>query len=457
MKVPKLAVKLVTLLIIIAMLSPGFALPSAHAQGNVLTFIDEADSYVIQSHPRTNYGYKTYLTVDNDPLTRTYIRFNVSGLNGAAVSSAHLRLYSLYDSKSGFSVWKVDNNNWSETTLKFKNAPALNTEVQKIGAFITNQWLDLDVTGSVLGDGQITYALTNPNYNAFTVASRERSGGIYAPQLVLTTGSGSVPPPPTVAPTAAPTQPPAPTPTQPPAPAPTATPPPSTQPMPVGVSGSWKLIFDDEFNGSSLDGSKWITGFPWGQTSTTTPLLYYRPENVVVSNGTVKLIAKKESYQGKTYTSGIITTSGKFTHKYGFMEARLKVPAGQGLWPAFWNLPPDGKWPPEIDMMEILGNAPSTVHLHYHYGSGSDFGTSYTGPNFSTGFHTFAVDWEPDAITWYVDGVQRNKFTNTSAIAAEQMYLLLNLQVGGSWPGDPNSSTPFPSQYEIDYVRVWQK
>ncbi len=263
-------------------------------------------------------------------------------------------------------------------------------------------------------------------------------------------------------PTSQPTSRPTATPTKNPTAVPTSTsvpttPPPSSNPMPNGVPGSWKLIFDDEFNGSSLDSSKWITGFPWGQTSTTTPLLYYRPENVVVSNGTVKLIAKKEAYQGKSYTSGIITTSGKFTHQYGFMEARLKVPAGQGMWPAFWNLPPGGKWPPEIDMMEILGHDTTNVELHYHYGSGSDFGGHYRGPDFAAGFHTFAVDWEPDAITWYVDGVQRNKFTNTSSISAEKMYLIFNLQVGGSWPGNPDSSTPFPSQYEIDYVRVWQK
>ncbi len=127
----------------------------------------------------------------------------------------------------------------------------------------------------------------------------------------------------------------------------------------------------------------------------------------------------------------------------------------------FWTLPPEGKWPPEIDAMEILGHDTVTTHMTYHWagssGGDSQSGGTYTGPDFAAGFHVFAVSWEPGAIRWYVDGVERRAaFTDTSAIAAEPMYLLLNLQVGGSWPGSPDSTTSVPADYVIDYVRVWQ-
>jgi beta-glucanase (GH16 family) len=144
------------------------------------------------------------------------------------------------------------------------------------------------------------------------------------------------------------------------------------------------------------------------------------------------------------------------------MEMRAKVPKGKGLWPAFWALPPEGKWPPEIDVMEVLGHQTNTVHLHYHYndstGTHRNSGGAYTGPDLAADWHTYAVSWEPGAIRWYVDGVERRAaFTDARYIAAEPMYLLLNLQVGGSWPGSPDVTTPFPSDFEIDYVRIYQR
>jgi beta-glucanase (GH16 family) len=248
-------------------------------------------------------------------------------------------------------------------------------------------------------------------------------------------------------------------PTSPPTQAPTQAPQTAAQSndasQPNGVAGDWKLLFDDEFEGTSLDSSHWITAFPWGRTSTTTPQLIYRSKNVTVSDGTLQLIAQKQSYQGYPFTSGIVTTSGKFSYRYGLVEIRARVPAGRGLWPAFWSLPASGDSSPEIDTMEIVGNRTSTAQLHYHYGNEIDVGSAYHGPDFSADWHSYAVDWEPDAITWYVDGVQQNQFTDQSAIATQPMYLIANLQVGG-WPGTPDSSTPFPATYAIDYVRVWQ-
>jgi beta-glucanase (GH16 family) len=249
--------------------------------------------------------------------------------------------------------------------------------------------------------------------------------------------------------------------------------------VPVGQSGDWKLLFSDDFDGAALDSTKWAPCFPWGTKdgcgSATTPELWYLPQNVIVSGGTVKLRAQRQNVtgtDGKTYkyTSGIITTSKlydeetpyRFLFQNGYVEMRAKVPQGKGLWAAFWMLPPEGQWPPEIDVMEILGHDTDTVHMHYHYedeyGRHRSSGGKWTGPDFADNWHTYAVSWEPGSIRWFVDGVERRTaFTDTRYIAAERMYLLLNLQVGGSWPGSPDSTTPFPSDYEIDYVRVWQR
>ncbi len=245
--------------------------------------------------------------------------------------------------------------------------------------------------------------------------------------------------------------------------------------LPVGSSGGANLIFADEFSGTALNTSTWRTCFWWASSTcsieTNNELELYTPSNVSVTNGALALQARRESavgWNGKSYayTSGMVMTGGQsggaapgFTYRYGYAEARVKVPAGQGLWPAFWALPASYGWPPEIDAMEILGSDPSTVNMTYHYlnGSGTHMspGQAWTGPDFSQGWHTFGVDWQPDAMVWYVDGVERGRFTDAAAITSEPAYLLLNLAVGGTWPGSPNASTAFPSDYLVDYVRVW--
>jgi beta-glucanase (GH16 family) len=237
----------------------------------------------------------------------------------------------------------------------------------------------------------------------------------------------------------------------------------------------WQLSFGDEFNGEELDSINWVTCFPWGTPagcgSTTTPDLWYLPENVSVNDGTLKLQAFDQSFNapdGQTYpyTSGMITSSRyygedqpyKYSFKFGLVEMRAKMPAGQGLWPAFWLLPPEGKWPPEIDVMEFLGHELDSIHLHYHYeddqGKHQDYGGEWTGPDFSDDFHVFAIEWAPDAIIWAVDGVERQRYTGPF-IADEAMYLIANLQVGGDWPGNPEPETNFPATFEIDYIRVY--
>jgi beta-glucanase (GH16 family) len=202
-------------------------------------------------------------------------------------------------------------------------------------------------------------------------------------------------------------------------------------------------------------------------------LEWYQPDDILVSDGTLKLRAQERTitaWDGTVYdyTSGVITTGressdktlpAKFLFQYGFAEIRARVPKGKGLWPAFWLLPATHESRPEIDVIEILGDEPNIAHMNYHYlnflGSRIDVGDSWAGPDFSAGWHTFAVDWQPQHIVWYIDGVERWRFTNAAWISAEPMYLIANLAVGGDWPGAPNASTPFPSYFEIDYIRVW--
>jgi beta-glucanase (GH16 family) len=248
--------------------------------------------------------------------------------------------------------------------------------------------------------------------------------------------------------------------------------------LPVGQHGNWTMIFHDEFNGTTLDTTKWTTcyfNFTVGNgcVHDQNELELYRPEDVIVSNGTLKLRAEKRDItasNGKIYhyTSGMVSTGptasnpnhSRFSFQYGYMEMRAKIPAGQGMWPAFWALPTDRSWPPEIDVFEILGNAPQVINMHYHYvmanGGNGDSGGEWTGPDFSADWHTYAVDWEPHAIIWYVDGIERRRYTSAANIVSKPMYLIANLAVGGDWPGPPDTTTPFPSDFEINYIRVWK-
>lgn len=246
--------------------------------------------------------------------------------------------------------------------------------------------------------------------------------------------------------------------------------------LPLGQSGNWKMIFSDNFDGSTLDQTKWTTcytnaDFKVGNNDCihNNELELYRPENVFPKDGSLILQAQRQDVtvggQSFHYTAGMISSdptsvgnNGGFAFSYGYAEMRAKLPSGQGLWPAFWLLPQDGSWPPEIDVFEILGNSPNMDNMNYHYPNGNDggdhTGTTWRGPDFSAGWHTYAIDWEPDSITWYIDGVAR--FHTSQHITSKPMYLLANLAVGGDWPGPPHASTPFPADYQIDYIHVWQ-
>jgi Beta-glucanase/Beta-glucan synthetase len=231
-----------------------------------------------------------------------------------------------------------------------------------------------------------------------------------------------------------------------------------------GATSGWKSIFDDEFNGQSLDTTKWMPCYHSGNctNSGNGEQEWYFPDNVSVNNGILTLSAEKKTFtgpDGKTYhyASGMIS-SVNFSFTYGYVEMRAKIAAGKGMWSAFWTLPTDGSWPPEIDVQETLGRDPTVAHMRYHYGtSNSQVRADWQGPDFSAGWHTFAIDWEPDAVTWYIDGVARGQDTNAATVTNKPMYLLANLAVGAPWPGVPDATTVFPAKYEIDYIRVWQR
>ncbi len=230
-------------------------------------------------------------------------------------------------------------------------------------------------------------------------------------------------------------------------------------PPPTG----WTMIWHDEFDGPSVDLTKWrIEDIHLIKNN---ELQYYAPDEVYIDNGNLVLRSRERSYWGYDtngswrhfdYTSGLVESRNLCSTTYGKIEVRAKLPRTQGLWPAHWMLPSAGQWPPEIDIMELLGHEPSRVHMSHHWGSWPNvqtFTRHWDGPDFTQDFHTFAVEWWPDRITWLVDDVARA--ASTSNIPQEPFYIILNTAVGGNWPGNPDGSTVFPQYHEIDYVRVY--
>ncbi len=247
------------------------------------------------------------------------------------------------------------------------------------------------------------------------------------------------------------------------------------------ASQSYQLVWSDEFNGtdgSAPDASKWAIqtgGNGWGNNE----LEYYtaRPQNVQVSGGNLMITAVKEDYTGpdgvtQHYTSARMQTKGLFSQTYGRFEARIKIPKGQGMWPAFWMLGTDidtNPWPAcgEIDIMENIGKEPAILHGSLHgpgYAPGN-VTASYTLPTgaLSDDYHVYAVEWEAQQVRFYVDSTLYATFAPSNLPSGspwefnKPFFVLLNLAVGGDWPGNPDSTTQFPQQMLVDYVRVYQK
>ena len=220
----------------------------------------------------------------------------------------------------------------------------------------------------------------------------------------------------------------------------------------------WELIWLDEFESTCLDAGKWNVE-DWAAEKNN-ELQYYSPSNIKVEDGLLKLISKNEKFKGKIYTSGAVQTQGKFNFLYGKAEMRAKLPAGQGIFPAFWMMPDkEDTWLPEIDILEMLGHLPNEIWMVTHWldatGTLKSDANNFKGPDFSKDFHTFSIEWTPDSIVWLIDGIER--FRSSEFIPSENMYLYLNTAIGGNWPGSPDNSTVFPVYYEIDYVRVFKR
>ncbi len=254
-----------------------------------------------------------------------------------------------------------------------------------------------------------------------------------------------------------------------------ALPQPSATPAPTPTYAwnpqGWNLVWSDEFDGATINPKNWVFdkgGNGWGNVE----MEYYtdRPENARVENGNLIIEARQENYEGLPYTSARLNTRGLQEFQYGRIEARMKLPSGQGIWPAFWMLGSNASWPlgGEMDIMEYVGKTPDTVYQTVH-GPGYS-GTKGIGSHFVLGadtlkndFHIFAIEWAPNEIRWFVDAQEVFKMTPAQIPAGTQwvydhpFFIILNLAVGGGWPGFPDDTTVFPQQLLVDYVRVYQK
>jgi beta-glucanase (GH16 family) len=249
--------------------------------------------------------------------------------------------------------------------------------------------------------------------------------------------------------------------------------------------GPWKLVWSDEFTGpagSSFDRQKWVAdtgGGGWGNQERE----FYttRTDNIALDgDGDLIITARSEPtsryscwYGPCRYTSARIKTTGLFSQAYGRFEARIRIPRGQGLWPAFWmlgdNIDKVG-WPRsgEIDIMENIGREPNIVHGTMHgpgYSGAGGIGGPYslTSGAFADAFHLYAVEWAPGSIRWFVDSVAYFQTTPASIPAGSSwvydhpFFLLLNVAVGGGWPTDPDATTTFPQTMLVDFVRVYAR
>lgn len=257
----------------------------------------------------------------------------------------------------------------------------------------------------------------------------------------------------------------------------------SSQNAPEAVPSRWQLTWSDEFdgaNGSLPDASKWTPetgGGGWGNRE----LQYYtaRAGNAHQESGDLVITANSETYTGpdgvtRNFTSARLKTAGKFSQTYGRFEARIKLPTGRGLWPAFWLLGDDraqAGWPAcgEIDIVELVGSAPATILGTIHgpgYSGSAGISTKYTlasGKSFTDDFHIFAVEWAPNIIRFYTDDVLYATRNPTDLPAGSHwvfdkpFYIILNVAVGGNLPGPPDGTTVLPQTMLVDYVRVFKR
>ncbi len=384
----------------------------------ILVFTATAFANVAEAEPDHSFGMQSLrVDGDDDPGVEAYLRFTVAQISGS-VRSAKLRLLPFTDTVDGPAVYST-RNTWSPTGITWNNRPERTRraidDVEEIRPYT---WVEYNVSAIVTGDGTYSFVLATTSDDGVNFYPRR---DINPDEVSAGPLDGSTLYPPT-------------------------------------VDNPWQLVFCDEFEGTDLDRTKWATKFPWGRDrSSVDELQYYADDAFEFANGVLRIKAEERSIERQEYTSGLISTYETFAPTYGRFEIRAKVPKGQGLWSAFWLLPTTTESRPEIDVFEILGHETDTVHLTNHWQSGSEARKAkeeYTGPDFAQAFHTFAVEWSPTELIWYVDGVERHR--SRQGVPTKPMYLLANLAVGGDWPGAPDASTPFPSYFDVDYIRAYQ-
>jgi len=248
----------------------------------------------------------------------------------------------------------------------------------------------------------------------------------------------------------------------------------------VVLDSAWTLVWSDEFEGTELDPDRWsvqvgdgcdIDLCGWGNNE----LQWYQAENVQVGGGVLTITARAQPAGGRAYTSARIRTLGKGDWTYGRIDVRARLPLGRGLWPAIWMLPSEnryGTWAAsgEIDIVELVGHEPDRVHGTLHYGgewpdnvySGAPF--VLPSGTFADRFHTFTLEWEEGEIRWYVDGEHYQTQTEWRSSGGpfpapfdQPFHLVLNVAVGGNWPGYPDARTVFPQSMAVEYVRVFTR
>ncbi len=235
------------------------------------------------------------------------------------------------------------------------------------------------------------------------------------------------------------------------------------------------LVWAEEFDGPEIDRTLW--GNEVGMIRNQEEQYYTTdPKNQFVENGDLVIRGIRESFEGAEYTSASLTTEGFHDFLYGKLEGRIKVPGGQGCWPAFWMLPahkdkydgypPYGSWWPaggEIDIMEFVSQDPSTVYGTAHYlqngGHASSGSNTVLSQPVSQDYHVFAIEWSPTQIAWFVDDVPFHTFESAGPFDGltpfnDSMYLILNLAIGGTWPEDPDPGV-YPQEMRVDWVRHW--
>jgi len=226
-------------------------------------------------------------------------------------------------------------------------------------------------------------------------------------------------------------------------------------------------IRNASFEGGRPNAKHWdVSDGAWSHNG---ELQYYAPDRAVIRDGAMVITADQRAVGDRKMSAAHVSTAGRHELKYGRWAIRAKLPTSEGMWPAIWLLPASGAWPPEIDIIELVGKEPDRVHHSYHYGPlrdgllpwdlGQTSTDHHKAKDYANTWHDFAVEWTPEGITWFVDGKVTHRFGRTSAqrskLPTEPMYLIMNVAVGGFWPGPPGADTEWPSTMEIDRVRIW--